>query len=65
MNTHTQCKLPSMYQSDCGKRRKRSKSCRDLDVGSTIPNIELVSVIFIYYNVFKFHVHTDTHTDSD
>ena len=28
----------------------------DLDLGPTMPNIELVRVIFIYYNVFKFHV---------
>ena len=28
----------------------------DLDLGLTIPNIELVRAIFIYYNIFKFHV---------
>ena len=40
----------------CSKYRKISKSCLDLDLGLTMPNIELVRVIFIYYNVFKFHV---------
>ena len=35
---------------------KISKSCRDLDLGLTMPNIKLVQVIFICYNVFKFHV---------
>ena len=25
----------------------------DLDLGPTMPNIELVRVIFIYYNVFE------------
>ena len=38
------------------KWRKISKSCRDLDLGPTMPNIELVRVIFIDYNVFKLHV---------
>ena len=37
------------------KLRKISKSCHDLDLGPTMPNIKLVRVIFIYYNVFKFH----------
>ena len=60
----------------CSKWRKISKSCCDLDLGPTMPNIELVRVIFIYYKVFKFHVprsiffrvivqkhtHTETHT---
>ena len=55
------------------------KSRRDLDPGPTMPKIELVRVIFIYCNVFKFHVlrsisfelshkntetHTHTHTDT-
>ena len=40
----------------CSKWRKISKPCRDLDLGPTLPNIELVPVIFIYYNVFKIHV---------
>ena len=40
----------------CSKWRKISKSCCDLDLGPTMPNIELVRVIFIYYKVFKFHV---------
>ena len=59
----------------CSKWIKISKSYRDLDLGPTMPNIKLVRVIFIYYNVFKFHVprsisfrvimqkhtHTETH----
>ena len=39
----------------CSKWRN-STSRRDLDLGLTIRNIELVLVIFIYYNAFKFHV---------
>ena len=35
---------------------KISKSHSDLDLGPTMPNIELVQDIFIYYNVFQFHV---------
>ena len=31
-------------------------SNRGLDLGPTMLNTELVRVIFIYYNVFKFHV---------
>ena len=41
----------------CGKWRKSSKSRHDLDLGPAKPNIELVRVIFVYYDVFKFHVH--------
>ena len=41
----------------CSKWRKNAKSCRDLDLGPTMPNIELVGVLCIYYNVFKFQVH--------
>ena len=40
----------------CGKMRKNSKSRHDLDLDLTMPNIELVRVIYIYYKVFKFHV---------
>ena len=40
----------------CSKWKNISKSCRDLDLGPTMPNIKLVRFIFIYYNVFKFHV---------
>ena len=40
----------------CGKWRKISKSHHDLDLGPTMPNIDLVRVIFLSYNVFKFHV---------
>ena len=58
----------------CGKWRKISKSHRVPDLGPTMPNIELVRVIFIYYNVFNFmfldqflyraitHTHRNTHT---
>ena len=65
----------------CGKWRKTSKSCHDLDLGPAMPNMELVRDMFIYYDVFKFHVHrsitflvimqkhrnthTHTHADSD
>ena len=38
----------------CSKWRKISKLCHDLD--PTMPNIELVRDIFLYCNVFKFHV---------
>ena len=30
-----------------------SKSRRDLDLDQTMPNVELVQAIFIYYNMFK------------
>ena len=40
----------------CSKWIKNSKSCHDLDLGPTMPNIELVEVIFMYYNVFEFQV---------
>ena len=45
--------LDSLY---CGKWRKISKSRRDLDLDRTMPNVELVRAIFIYYNMFKFQV---------
>ena len=35
---------------------KISNSCHHLDLGPTMPKIELVQVIFIYYNIIKFHV---------
>ena len=40
----------------CGKWRKISKSHRDLDLDPTMPIIEHVRDIFIYYNVFQFHL---------
>ena len=40
--------LDSLY---CGKWRKISKSHRDLDLDQTMPNVELVRAIFIYYTV--------------
>ena len=39
-----------------GKWRTISKSPSDLDLGPTMPDIEPVRNIFIYYNVFQFHV---------
>ena len=53
---------------------KNSKSHRDLDLDRTMPNVELVRAIFIYYNIFKFQVdwtiflvivYTDRHTQTD
>ena len=40
----------------CSKWIKISKLCHDFDLGPTMPNIELVLDIFIYYNALKFHV---------
>ena len=40
----------------CGKWRKISKSCHDLDLDRTMPNVELVRAIFIYYNMFTFQI---------
>ena len=57
--------LDSLY---CGKWRTISKSRHDLDLDRTMPNIELVRAIFIYYNVLNTHTrtraraHTHTHT---
>ena len=36
--------------------KKNSKKGSDLDIGPTMPNIELFRVILIYYNIFEFHV---------
>ena len=63
-NRHTYSQLPNLFQSldigldslYCGKWRKISKSRRDLDLDRTMPNVELVRAIFIYYNMFKFEV---------
>ena len=46
-------KVDSLY---CGKWRKISKSHRDLDIDPTMHIIKRVRDIFIYNNVFKFHV---------
>ena len=65
--------LDSLY---CGKWRKILKSCPDLDLDQTMPNVELVRAIFIYYYIFKFKLNdplffelsctqTDRHTDGD
>ena len=40
----------------CGKWRIHFQVMRDLDLRLTMSNIELVQVIFIYYNIFKYHV---------
>ena len=40
--------VDSLY---CGKWRKISKSHCDLDLDQTMPNVELVRAIFIYYNM--------------
>ena len=64
INRHTKSQLPNLCQSRdmgldslyCGKWRKISKSHRDLDLDRTMPNVELVQAIFIYYSMFKFHV---------
>ena len=67
--------LDSLY---CGKWRKISKLRRDLDLDRTMPNVELVGAIFIYFSMFKFQVNltiiflsfvytdrqTHTHTDN-
>ena len=45
--------LDSLY---CGKQRKISKSCCDLDLDRTMPNVELVRAIFICYKIFEFQV---------
>ena len=67
--------LDSLY---CGKWRKISKSRCDLDLDRTMPNVELVRAIFIYYSMFTsieplfFELsctqtdrQTDRHTDND
>ena len=40
----------------CGKWGKCLKACSDLDLDPMMLNIEFVRAIFIYYNVFQFHV---------
>ena len=53
----------------CGKWRTISKLRHDLDLGSAMPNIELVRDIFIYYDVSRKNTGTQKHgnmeTDSD
>ena len=44
--------LDSLY---CGKWRKISKSRWDLDLDQTMPKVELVRAIFIYYNMIKLN----------
>ena len=38
----------------CAKWRNISKSCPDLNFDWTMPNVELVRSIFIYYNCSSF-----------
>ena len=45
--------LDSLY---CGKWRKILKSHCDLDLDQTMPNVELIRAILVYYNMFKFQV---------
>ena len=45
MNKHASYKLPILLNS-----------YSDLDLDPMMLNIELVRAIFIYYNVFQFHV---------
>ena len=52
--------LDSLY---CGKWRKISKSRRDLDLDRTMPNVELVRAIFIYYNILQTDRQTDGRID--
>ena len=40
----------------CGKWGKLLKADSDLDLDPMMLNIEIVQPIFIYYNIFKFHV---------
>ena len=68
--------LDSLY---CGKWRKISKSRCDLDLDWTMPNVELIRAILVYYNMFNLQVdwtiifwvivytdrQTHTHTDND
>ena len=49
------CIKVELWDQTVCKLRKILKSCHDLDLGQAMPNIKLVRVIFIYYNVFKFH----------
>ena len=51
------CTKVELWDLYCGKRRKISKSCHDLDLGPVMPNIELVRDIFIYHGVLKFRIH--------
>ena len=78
--THAELKLSmlSCYElTVCIVVNGKKISCRDLNLDQTIPNVELIRDIFIYYNIFKFqnqlffelsflhtqtHTHTNTHT---
>ena len=67
--------LDSLYSLYCGKCRKISKLRCDFYIDQTMPNVELVQAIFIYYNYvqassglnhyflsYHTHTHTNTHT---
>ena len=64
MKINAKYKIPSLYQSStigpdslyCGKWGKFLNAYSDLDLDLMKLNIELVRVIFIYYNVFRFRV---------
>ena len=45
--------LDSLY---CGKWRKISKSSCDLDLDRTMPNVELIQAILVYYNMLRQYV---------
>ena len=51
-----QCLSTNSSSLYCGKWRKISKSCHDLDLEWAMPNVELIREIFIYYNIFKIQV---------
>ena len=65
--------LDSLYSLYCGKCRKISKLRCDFYIDQTMPNVELVQAIFIYYSYVQvssglnhdflsYHTHTHTHT---
>ena len=39
-------------------QRKKNKSCCDLDLGRTVPNVELVGNILILWFIWKINVKT-------
>ena len=51
-------KVELWYLTVCiAVNEEKFQSGSDLNLGPTMPNIELVRDIFIYKNVFKFNVH--------
>ena len=57
LNFLTCAKAEIKHSLYCGKWRKISRSQHDLDLDRTMPNVELIQAIFIYYNMFKFQVY--------